>query len=205
MLLRCCYRLREYGEVIHSVWDTEKLEVLGMPKDFLDLRSLKLPNSYSESNYRNCKTDFAAACEAILLSDNEFVVVLECCNIFYVCVTKHGVQYNKKAATTLPMGESYSDAPRCLDYINVGYRVTKVTQLRESAGIYRLVYNPSTNRFYTQDGVLEPTFDVSKLIRPSQSYDGYKSMVVMGAYAVVYFEDGYKFCYRDGNKLVLES
>ena len=211
MLVNCCYRLIVNGEVIHSTYDSSTCEIFGMPKEFFDAERMQL-GDISASLYKELPkmndeslTGYAAMCEAMLLSDDKYAVVVEFCNQGYYIVEWDGTLRFKVAPTDEQDISRLVNKPDRGLYKAIGYRSTKARQIRASHGIYRLTYCEKDGFIYTNDGILIPDFDVSKLSKISYNYKGYKDMIQNTKYAVVYIDDEPRFCYRTlDNVLKLE-
>lgn len=185
MLIKCCYRLIPEGEVIHSVYDSEKEEIIGMPLDWFNVKSMSLP-VYSPRAYINAKGNYDEMCESILLSNKEFALVIENNAIGYYILDWGGLKRFLDAPTDTRDSSSGCVIPLQDNYVAIGYRVTKLRQLRACSGVYRLTMNKHTNLIHTNDGVLIPDFDVSELSPLDYHYAGYKDAVNGNHYAVVY-------------------
>lgn len=188
MQVDCCYRLIPNGEVIHGKYDTIEQTIAGMPSEWFTPYLLELPE-YSLRNYDNCKSEFDKMCETVLLSNDAFALVVEDNNIGYYILQFDGTK--RFVSSSIDKRESTSDCyiPGHELYKSVGFRRTRPIQLRSLSGIYRLVMNKRTGLFYTDDGVLEPNFDVSKLCQVDYHYAGYKDMIANNHYAVVYIDN----------------
>ena len=204
MRVECCYRLKRFGEPIHTMYDSELGIIEGMPKDFCFV-NLKVECPYSPANYTGSKGqtgyDYRGMCEAILLSNDDYAIVLECCHLGYDIITFNGQFIFKE--NILDEGNKWHPTNILTDglYKFIGYRTSIVEQYRSSSGIFRLLYREDTGKVYTSKGVLTPTFDVSKLDSPSWSYAGYKDAVLAGYDGVVYLNERPRFVKIAGDKL----
>lgn len=188
MLVECCYRLIPHGEVIHTKYDDESMEMIGLPKEFFDIKVHELPK-YDTAVYREYKRDLDKYVEAMLLSHEDNAIAVDyqnqsClvqtfkgyCNYIY-----DGMEYSRE---DFRWAESY--IPNKDNFVGVGFRPTKMLQKRFADKVYYLTYNKATGLFHTNDGLLIPEFDVSSLSDMSYNYAGYKDCVLKGHYAVVY-------------------
>ena len=208
MLVNCCYRLIVQGEVIHSTYDSNTCEIFGMPKEFFDAERMQL-GDISGSLYKeppkmddSSLTGYAAMCEAMLLSDEKYAIVVEFCNQGYYIVEWDGTLRFKVAPTDMQDISRLVNKPDRGLYRAIGYRNTKARQLRASQGIYRLTYCEKDNTIHTNDGIIIPDFDVSTLSPIDHNYKGYKDMVANTNYAVVYIEGEPVFCYLTSNNIL---
>ncbi len=205
MLVQVCYRLKENGEAIHTVFDTDTNEIIGLPKDWFDVNTVIIPE-YSVVNYLDHKEDkFDQMCETILLTVPSAALVIENNAQSYIVVKFDG--------TWLIMKNSTDETSDCLhcgpvgdgNYRNIGYRRTKMLQVRAADGVYRLTYNKATKMCHTADGVFPINIDVEELSRPDIYYKGYKDMIMSDAYAVVYINDEPKFVDLVNDELILRK
>lgn len=185
MLIKCCYRLIPDGEVIHSEYDSDKDEIIGMPLDWFNVKLLDL-SEYSERSYLGINSDYAAMCESVLLSNKDFALVVENNNIGYYILDWNGYKRFLESATDNTESISGSVVPCSSNYEAIGFRTTQLTQLRACSGIYRIVMNSRTKLIHTNKGVLTPEFDVSSLSAIDYHYTGYKDAVMSGHDGVVY-------------------
>lgn len=205
MEIRCCYRLTLHGEVIHTIFDTEKRVIIGLPENFFNAEKLNLPG-YSEYNYKNTDTQFDIMVEAVLLADKDYCICVELCNFGYYVVTwSGGIKFLHS-----PMEEQedfrQTAIPHSENFKSIGYRNTKLRQVRSFDGIYRLTLNKSTGLIHTQDGILKPEFDINNLDDLSYSYAGYKDMINKGYYAIIYKNGKPVFLEKtDDNKLIIKE
>ena len=202
MDIKCCYRLIPDGEVIHSIYDTESRTISGLPIDWFNPMLLEL-SEYSERSYYDVKSDFSAMCESMLLSNREFALVVENNNIGYYILEWGGLKRFLEAPTDTKDSSSGCSIPLQDNYQAIGFRTTKLTQLRACSGIYRLVMNKYTKLVHTNQGVLTPEFDVTRISQLDYHYAGYKDAVMTGHDGVVYIDGNPTFVdIVDGNKLV---
>ena len=185
MQIHCCYRLIPYGEVIHSTYDTDSGEIIGMPADWFRAEMLDLPE-YSNRSYVGSKSNYEAMCESMLLSNNNFALVVENNNIGYYILDWYGVKFFMTAPTDNRDSSSGCGMPNQDNYKSIGYRTTQLKQLRACKGIYRLVQNRSDNLVHTNRGILVPQFNTNELTQPDFHYAGYKDAVAGGHDGVVY-------------------
>lgn len=185
MKVHCCYRLIPKGEVIHTMYDDDTGVVEGLPKDWLDIRDMWLPE-YSRRNYYDCKYEFDKMCETVLLSNDAYAFVIENNNVGYYILQFDGIRRFVRSSISTEDSTNACVIPGSENYASIGFRCTRQRQVRASAGIYRLTLNLSNGLIYTNDGVLIPTFDINELHGVSRTYEGYKDMVYAGNYAVVY-------------------
>ena len=199
MLVECCYRLIPKGEVIHTKLDPDKREIFGMPDGFMNIKDIYLP-IYNTVNYMGKDGDLAPMCEAVLLSRDEFAVVIEDNAIGFFALEWNGfLRFLETPTDMLERGhDSYIPHPNL--FKEIGYRVTRMTQYRSSSGIYRMTASEDGSKVYTDDGVLTPLFDVNQLSEISYNYKGYKDCVANGHYGVVYYGDEYRFVDITPNK-----
>ena len=205
MKIFCCYRLIPNGEVIHTKIDSETHKAELMPSAYLDTTQLDIAE-YCETSYVGNETDWAAMCEAILLSNKDFTLVFESGTIGYFVVQWDG--YFRFLETPMDEREkgAFSIAPQSGNFTFIGYRPTKLRQFRSCSGIYRLTYDKTNGTIVTNDGVLTPTFDVNSLSQIDYHYAGYKEMLANGAYAVVYLNGSPVFLDKtDDDKLVMRK
>lgn len=208
MLVNCCYRLIVQGEVIHSIYDSSTCEIFGMPKEFFDAERMELgdisASLYKETPKMNdtSLTGYAAMCEAMLLSDERYAIVVEFCNQGYYIVEWDGTLRFKIAPTDMQDISRLVNKPDRGLYKAIGYRRTVARQLRASQGVYRLTYCESKNVIYTNDGILIPDFDVNSLSPIDYHYKGYKDMVVNKDYAIVYIDGEPVPCYCTSNDIL---
>lgn len=188
MEIHCCYRLIPKGEVVHTKYDTDTHTVAGLPDDWFDVSNLCLPE-YSRRNYENCKYEFDKMCETVLLSSDAYALVIENNNIGYYVLQFDGIKRFVRSSISDEDSESACVIPGSENYCSIGFRRTKQLQVRTSSGVYRLVLNKRTGLVHTNDGVLKPEFDLSRLSPLSKKYEGYKEMVAAGCYAVVYIDN----------------
>lgn len=202
MRVKCCYRLIPNGEVIHSEFDTDTIAVDGMPKEFLDVSKLYIPE-YNISAYIGVETMFDAMCEAVLLSRDDFAFVLECCNLGYYVLEWSG--FWRFLESPLDMKDKGHDSiiPHSDCFKPVGYRVTKNIQLRSCGGIYRLTASRDGKSIITNDGILIPDFDINSLDKLDFNYKGYKDAAIKGYYGVVYINGNPVNVIKDNNRLLL--
>lgn len=185
MEIRCCYRLIPNGEVIHTVYDTEKMVIVGMPAMWLTTACMELPE-YSMNSYINCDARFDEMCETVLLSNDAFALVVENNNIGYYVLQFDGVKRFIRSVTDGRESVSDSYIPNSGLFSSIGFRRTKQRQIRSSGGVYRLTYCKEDGMIYTNDGLLKPGFDVNSLSKVDYHYAGYKDMIAADKYAVVY-------------------
>lgn len=202
MLVQCCYRLIRRGEVIHSVYDTDKREIIGLPQNWFQNKWLGLPE-YSSRNYINSNIRHDQMCETMLLSNDDYALVVEDNNIGYYIYQFDG--WKKFLTGTDDTRDSYCEcyAPNTMHYVPIGFRRTQQTQLRTSAGIYLLTFGAQDRKVHTNEGVLEPQFDILSLERVDFHYRGYKEIVAAGYFAVVYSNGEPQFVQRVDNNLIL--
>ena len=188
MLVEACYRLTYHGEVIHAKYDTSAMKIIGMPEDFYDVKDFGL-TGYDFSHYQGTQRDFDAYVEFILLSQDENAIVIEFVNqgafVFtfdgkYTCV-RTGLEFGLSTHEW-----SFCARPDIRNYRTIGFRVTKMLQLRAADKVYQLTYDIKNNVIHTNDGVLIPEFDVNSLDKIDPKYSGYKDCIAQGHYAVVY-------------------
>ncbi len=200
MKIYCCYRVIPNGEAIHTFIDDETKMAELMPTAFLDTKELELAE-YNASAYNGRDDNWAAMCEAILLSNKDYAFVIESGGIGYFVLQWDGFWRFLET----PMDEQekgrWSIRPYPGNFTYIGFRPTKVIQLRSCSGIYRLAYDKTNNTIITNDGIFTPSFDVSSLSPISYNYAGYKDMVTKGHYAVVYRDGLPVFLRRNGNRL----
>lgn len=185
MLIKCCYRLIPEGEVIHSEYDSEREEIIGLPCDWFNVKSMLLP-IYSPRAYVNAKGNYDEMCESIMLSNKEFALVVENNAIGYYIVDWSGMKRFLDSPTDTRDSSSGCIIPLQENYMAIGFRVTKLKQLRACSGVYRLVMNKHTNLIHTNCGILTPEFNVSELSPLDYHYAGYKDAVMNNHFAVVY-------------------
>lgn len=185
MLIKCCYRLIPEGEIIHTEYDSEKEEIVGLPLDWFNVKSMLLP-VYSPRAYVNARGNFDEMCESILLSNKEFALVVENNAIGYYVVDWNGLKRFLDSPTDMRDSSSGCIIPLQENYKAVGFRVTQLRQLRACSGVYRLTMNKHTNLIHTNCGVLVPEFDVSEISPLDYHYAGYKDAVFGNHFAVVY-------------------
>lgn len=185
MEIKCCYRLIPHGEVIHSVYDSDVCVIRGMPDYWYEAVNLGLPE-YSIRSYDNCNFEFDKMCETVLLSNERFALVVENNNIGYYIVQFDGTKRFLKSSIDTTESVSETLAPGQEWFKSVGFRRTKQLQVRSSNGVYRLVMGKRDKLFYTNDGVLKPGFDTEMLDAVDYHYKGYKDMIALNHYAVVY-------------------
>lgn len=185
MRVKCCYRLVPYGEVIHSEYDSDTREILGMPDDWFNAKLLDLPE-YSIRAYKGSKSNYEAMCESMLLCKNDFALVVENNDIGYYILDWYGVKRFMEAPTDTRDSSSGSGIPNQDNYKSIGFRVTQLKQLRACAGVYRLVMNRRTNLVHTNRGILTPQFNTNELTDVDFYYAGYKDAVLAGHDGVVY-------------------
>lgn len=185
MLAECCYRLIPNGEVIHTHYDSVKKEIIGLPEKFFKTEFITLPE-YSMQNYQMSEVDFHKMTEAVLLSNQEYAIVVETAAIGYTIAEFNGDWrfVDSPLDTKDNSGPAY--IPAVSHYKSIGYRTTKLRQVRSCMGLYRLVLDKDTGLVHTNDGVLTPQFNVNDLDKVSFNYEGYKECVAKGHYAVVY-------------------
>ena len=204
MNVKCCYRLTYYGEVIHDEMDSDTHEIPSMPKHFFDTTQLDLP-VYNAVSYFGADVLFDQACEAILLSNKDFAIVIECNNLGYYAYQWDGTRVFLESPMDMDPRFADSLIPTTAGFKSIGYRVTKPIQVRSLDGIFRLTVSADGKYAYTNDGVLDVEFDVNTLSPISYKYEGYKDAVQSGAYGVVYVDEKPVLVYRDGNKLFLSK
>lgn len=205
MKIKCCYRLIPNGEVIHTEYDTESGVILGMPEIWLQSACMELPE-YSRNSYINCTSRFDEMCETVLLSDDAYALVVENNNIGYYILQFDGVKRFVRSVTDNRESTSDSYIPNSGLFESIGFRRTKQRQVRSSAGIYRLTYCSHDGMIYTNDGVLKPEFEVTRLSKVNYHYAGYKDMIAVDKYAVVYIDGDPAFLSKtDNNTLVLDK
>lgn len=203
MKISCCYRCIPNGEVIHTYIDSETHMADLMPISLLDTRDLELAE-YAPAQYVDRDINWMAMCEAILLSNKDYALVLESGTIGYFVLCWDG--YWKFMETPMDEREKgrQSVIPQPGNFTYIGYRRTKLIQFRSCPGIYRLTYDRTNNTIVTNDGILTPMFNVSELSNIDYHYAGYKEMLNNGAYAVVYLNGQPKFLRKtDDDKLVI--
>lgn len=188
MRIKCCYRLIPNGEVIHTEYDTDSEKIIGLPEKWLQTVCLELPD-YSVNNYINCKARFDEMCETVLLSDDAYAIVVEDNNIGYYVLQFNGVKKFVRSVTDNRESSSDSYIPNSGLFESVGFRRTRQRQVRSCGGIYRLTLCKDDGLFYTNDGVLRPGFQVDRLGKVDYHYRGYKEMIALDAYAVVYVDE----------------
>lgn len=202
MEVKCCFRLIPWGEVIHSIMDSNTKIIDDMPIDFIDTRNLNT-SIYAESNYLNCETDFDKACESILLSNENHCLVIENNNMYYDVLCWNGDCKYMTAATDNTSKIQPAIIPNKGMYIPIGYRATKPIQYRSLDTIYRLTMSKDGSKIITNDGILKPEFDTSKITRLSKTYEGYKEAVNKGYYGVIYFNGEPRFVQKEKGSLIL--
>lgn len=203
MKICCCYRCIPNGEVIHTYVDSDTHMADLMPISFLDTRDLELAE-YAPAQYVDRDVNWMAMCEAILLSNKDYALVIESGTIGYFVLCWDG--YWKFMETPMDEREKgrQSVIPQPGNFTYIGYRRTKLIQFRSCQGIYRLTYDRTNNTIVTNDGILTPMFNVSELSNIDYHYAGYKDMLNNGAYAVVYLNGQPKFLRKtDDDKLVI--
>ena len=89
MLAECCYRLIPNGEVIHTHYDSDTKQIIGLPEKFFKTEYMTLPE-YSMLNYRVSEVNFAMMTEAVLLSHPEYAIVVETAAIGYTIAEFNG-------------------------------------------------------------------------------------------------------------------
>ena len=202
MIYDCIYRLTSYGEICSGQYNEDTGEIIGLDKDILSFStgisfSSLIPKSFEgESNtlataeiymYENKNArlgvNFIIRCIPIFTADNKIVAL-----------TNDGINVMRQV----------SSMTIDLSLKEVGYRPTKVRQLIAKPTPYRLIYSQSKDCFITQDGLLKPGFDVSKLGKISAQYFGYKELILnKDYYAVVYIDNNPVFLRKDGDTLNL--
>lgn len=185
MLVKCCYRLIPDGEIIHAHYDTEQQTIDNMPLDWFDPKLLEL-SEYSKMSYKDTDYDYAAMCESLLLSNNEFALVVENNNIGYYILEWGGIKRFMQAPTDTTDSSSGCAIPMQSNYCAIGFRTTQLTQLRACSGVYRIVMSKRTKFIHTNRGILRPDFDISQLSPIDFHYAGYKDAVRAGHDGVVY-------------------
>lgn len=208
MLVNCCYRLMAGGEVIHSLYDSDKKVILDMPEDYYKAEWLGLVDM-TMIHYKNglklddtSLTGYAAMCEAMLLSDKQYAIVVEFLDQGYYILEWNGTIRWKVAPTDWEDKSRPTIKPTTGNYISIGFRNTRARQLRSSCGVYKLVYNKATGLIHTNDGILTPGFDVSILSKIDYNYKGYKNMISKGYYAVVYIDGMPFFCEKTPDNIL---
>lgn len=205
MKVKCCYRLIPNGEVIHTEYDSDTGVVEGLPEIWLQSSCLELPE-YSRNNYINCTARFDEMCETVLLSESSYAIVVENNNIGYYIIQFDGVKRFVRSVTDAKESTSDSYVPNSGEFSSIGFRRTKQRQVRSSGGVYRLTYCERDGMVYTNDGLLKPEFDVTRLGKVDYHYAGYKEMIARDRYAVVYIDGLPVFLTKtDNNTLVLDN
>lgn len=202
MEINCCYRLIPSGEVIHSYYDTESKKIIGMPESFIDSTLLELPE-YNWINYHGVKVNFDLMCEAILLSNNEFAIVVEANCLGYYVLQWDGYWRFMENPTDKKIKGHDSFIPHSAVFKPIGYRRTVPRQFRSLQTLYRLTATKDGSQIYTQDGILIPEFDVNALSPLSYNYQGYKDMLSTNYYAVVYLDGVPRFLEKRLDRLIL--
>ena len=203
MKINCCYRCTPTGEAIHTYIDSKTFVADLIPKSFYNPEMLELPE-YSPYNYTDKKEDWAAMCEAILLSNDKFAIVVEDNTIGYLVLQFDGWYRFLES----PMDEQdkgrFLIKPNTGNFKTVGYRRTKLIQFRSCSGVYRLTLDTTNNTFITNDGILTPEFNIDDLSSIDYNYLGYKEMIKRNVYAIVY-HNGLPMYLRktDDNRLVV--
>lgn len=200
MKIHCCYRVIPNGEVIHTFIDDVTKVVDLMPESFMNTQDLELAE-YNSYAYNGREDDWAAMCEAILLSNKDYAFVVESGTIGYFVLQWDGFWRFLET----PMDEKdkgrWSIKPFPGNFTYIGYRPTRLLQYRSCSGIFRLTYDKVDNTVLTNDGILVPAFDVSSLSPIDYNYAGYKEAVSKKHYAVVYRDGHPIFLRRNGNSL----
>ena len=203
MLAECCYRLIPNGEVIHTHYDSDTKKIIGLPEKFFKTEFMTLPE-YSMLNYRVSEVNFAMMTEAVLLSNPEYAIVVETAAIGYTIAEFNGDWRFVDSPLDQKDNSGPAYIPATSHYKAIGYRPTKLRQVRSCMGVYRLVLDIDTGLVHTDDGVLRPEFDVNSLDKLSYNYVGYKDCVEQGHYAVVYLDGTHRFVEKTSdNRLVL--
>ena len=205
MDIACCYRLIPNGEVIHTVYNRESDTIVGLPTEWYQTPLLELPE-YSIRSYDNCTAKFDQMCETVLLSNDQFALVVENNNIGYYILQFDGVKRFLRSATDGRDSSSDNYIPAQELFRSIGFRRTKQRQIRSSAGVYRLTLGKNNGLVYTNDGILTPSFDINSLGKVDYHYRGYKEMIALNHYAVVYIDDAPVFLDKtEDNKLIIAS
>ena len=197
MRTKCCYRLIHKGEVIHTEYDSETRTVIGMPDDVYDFYYSKLPDMTPHFYIKNYE-DLYTMCEIMLLADSSAFCVIETNGYTYNVFTFDGHVYSKKVMTEEPTSDYMHMQPTIGGYKAVGFRRTKLNQLRSCDGVYFLT--AKDGYAYTNDGILKIDVELGEV---NKKYLGYKDMINNGSYAVVYSPDGSPiFLERQGDRLI---
>lgn len=203
MKISCCYRCIPNGEVIHTTIDSETKIAGLMPASFLNTRDLELPE-YAAGVYNGNDTNWMAMCEATLLSNKDYALVVESGTIGYYALQWDGYWRFLESPMDIKDKGRFSITPQPGNFAYLGYRRTKLKQYRSCSGIYRLTYDKVDNTFITDDGILTPDFDIGILSGIDYHYAGYKDMISEDAYAVVYIDSKPKLLGKTiDNKLVI--
>lgn len=202
MNISCCYRLIPKGEIIHSTYDTETCSIIGIPRLWFPDYELKL-GGYDPSRYHDDSEDFGNACEVILTSNDNYAIVVESNKFGFYAYGFDG----SRSFLTGPYDNYYDilewHMPDCSKFEFIGYRRTQYRQYQYMPGLFRMTYYMYDGLIYTNDGALQPQFDILSLNTPRTDYAGYKTVMTDGHYGVVYQNNNPRFVQKIDNKLIL--